>query len=66
MRQLDASDVSESIPVLTSPVAAPTARVKCTKPTAPLKTIRTIRIVSRTYLGQQTEFRALDSTGGRA
>eukprot|EP00959_Pyramimonas_sp_CCMP1952_P315391 6601074-Pyramimonas_sp.AAC.1 len=34
MRQADASDVSESIPVITSPANPPTARVKCRKPTA--------------------------------
>eukprot|EP00959_Pyramimonas_sp_CCMP1952_P339181 7103519-Pyramimonas_sp.AAC.1 len=36
------SDVSQSIPVITSPAAPPTARVKCRKPTTPLRTTRTI------------------------
>eukprot|EP00959_Pyramimonas_sp_CCMP1952_P341653 7156703-Pyramimonas_sp.AAC.1 len=48
MRQADASDVSESIPVITSPSAPPTTRAKCRKPTAPLRMTRTIRIVSQT------------------
>eukprot|EP00959_Pyramimonas_sp_CCMP1952_P464059 9485975-Pyramimonas_sp.AAC.1 len=48
MRQGDASDVSEAIPAIASPAAPPTARVKCRKPTAPLRVTRTIRIVSRT------------------
>eukprot|EP00959_Pyramimonas_sp_CCMP1952_P220235 4604735-Pyramimonas_sp.AAC.1 len=65
MRQADASDVSESIPGITSPAAPPAARVK-SKPRAPLRMTRTIRIVSPIKFGQQTEFRALDSTGGRA
>eukprot|EP00959_Pyramimonas_sp_CCMP1952_P392812 8230911-Pyramimonas_sp.AAC.1 len=38
MRQADASDVSESIPVLPALQPPPlTARVKCRKPTAPLR-----------------------------
>eukprot|EP00959_Pyramimonas_sp_CCMP1952_P379316 7945752-Pyramimonas_sp.AAC.1 len=59
MRQADASHVSESVPVIT-------VRVKCRKPTASFRMTRTMRTVSRTEFGQQTEFRALDSTGRRA
>eukprot|EP00959_Pyramimonas_sp_CCMP1952_P183421 3835043-Pyramimonas_sp.AAC.1 len=65
MRQADTSDLSESIHVITSPAARPTARVEGRKPTAPLRMTRRIRIVSRAYFGQQTEFGALDSKGGR-
>eukprot|EP00959_Pyramimonas_sp_CCMP1952_P063745 1331674-Pyramimonas_sp.AAC.1 len=41
MQQADAPDVSESIPVITSPAAPLTDRVKCRKPAAPLKITRT-------------------------
>eukprot|EP00959_Pyramimonas_sp_CCMP1952_P352587 7387111-Pyramimonas_sp.AAC.1 len=44
MRQANASDVSESIPVIMSPVA-PLQSFKCRKPTAPLKMTRAVRIV---------------------
>eukprot|EP00959_Pyramimonas_sp_CCMP1952_P246226 5146601-Pyramimonas_sp.AAC.1 len=40
MRQADASDVSESIPVITSPGAPPCSRVKCRTPTAPPRMTR--------------------------
>eukprot|EP00959_Pyramimonas_sp_CCMP1952_P336646 7049119-Pyramimonas_sp.AAC.1 len=66
MRQTDAPDASESVSAITSSVAPPTARVKYRKPTASLKITRTIRIVSRTYLEQQTEFIPLDATDERA
>eukprot|EP00959_Pyramimonas_sp_CCMP1952_P331736 6946444-Pyramimonas_sp.AAC.1 len=44
MRQADASDVSESIPVVNSPAVPSTARVKCRKRTTPLRMTRTIQI----------------------
>eukprot|EP00959_Pyramimonas_sp_CCMP1952_P274842 5745546-Pyramimonas_sp.AAC.1 len=42
-----ASDVSQSIPVVTSPAAPPTARAQSRKHTTPLRMTRTIRMVSR-------------------
>eukprot|EP00959_Pyramimonas_sp_CCMP1952_P451780 9459035-Pyramimonas_sp.AAC.1 len=39
---------------------SPPARVECRKTRALLKITRTLRIVSRFSIGQQTEFRALD------
>eukprot|EP00959_Pyramimonas_sp_CCMP1952_P030548 640465-Pyramimonas_sp.AAC.1 len=64
MRQADASDVCESISVITSPAAH-------LQPELSQKTDSTSQddsnntIASQIYFGQQTEFRALDSTGGR-
>eukprot|EP00959_Pyramimonas_sp_CCMP1952_P308575 6458116-Pyramimonas_sp.AAC.1 len=56
MRQVDATDVSKTIPVITNRL---TARVKCRKRTAPLKMTRRTQIVLHTQLVRHTEFRAL-------
>eukprot|EP00959_Pyramimonas_sp_CCMP1952_P012423 262404-Pyramimonas_sp.AAC.1 len=65
MRQAGASDVSESIPVITSPAAPVQPEISAERRQS-LRRTRTIRISLRTKFGQQTEFGALNSKGGRA
>eukprot|EP00959_Pyramimonas_sp_CCMP1952_P191193 3997913-Pyramimonas_sp.AAC.1 len=65
MRQADASGICESTPVITSPLAPLQPELSAeSRPHSQDDSSNTI--FSRTYFGQQTEFRALDSTGGRA
>eukprot|EP00959_Pyramimonas_sp_CCMP1952_P138052 2889741-Pyramimonas_sp.AAC.1 len=65
MRQTDASDVCESTPVITCLAAHLQSELSAeTDSTSQDDSNNTI--VLRSKFGQQTEFRALDSTDGRA